>query len=57
MVHSLTKFISDTSDVPKGERDGAPEVTRFRAQACDAIRPVLPVATNRQSAYMHQDKH
>ena len=44
MVHSLTKFISDTSDVPKGERDGAWR-SAVRAQACDAIRPVLPVAT------------
>jgi dTMP kinase len=44
MVHSLTKYISDNSEVPQKDRDGA-WMAATRAQACDAIRYVLPVAT------------
>lgn len=44
MVRSLTDHIASTSNTPKEERDGAWR-SAIRAQACDAIRPVLPVAT------------
>jgi thymidylate kinase/thymidylate synthase ThyX len=44
MVHKLTDHVRATSDVPKEERDIAWQGAT-RAQACDAIRPVLPVAT------------
>jgi thymidylate kinase/thymidylate synthase ThyX len=44
MVHALTDHITQTSSVPPEERDGAWKGA-VRAQACDAIRPVLPVAT------------
>jgi thymidylate kinase/thymidylate synthase ThyX len=44
MVHTLTDHVRATSDVPKEERDMAWQGAT-RAQACDAIRPVLPVAT------------
>ena len=44
MVRSLTDHIAATSNTPKEERDGAWR-SAIRAQACDAIRPVLPVAT------------
>lgn len=44
LVHKLTKYISETSSVPKAEQDGAWR-SAVRAQACDAARPVLPVAT------------
>jgi dTMP kinase len=44
MVRELTDHIRKTSDVPERERDGAWKAAT-RAQACDAIRPVLPVAT------------
>ncbi len=44
MVHKLTDHIRAASTVPKEERDGA-WLGATRAQACDAIRPVLPVAT------------
>ncbi|HSX44702.1 MAG TPA: FAD-dependent thymidylate synthase [Candidatus Saccharimonadales bacterium] len=44
MVHELTDYISRKSTVPKAEQDGAWR-SAIRAQACDAIRPVLPVAT------------
>ncbi len=44
MVHKLTDYVREHSTTPESERDiawgGA-----TRAQACDAIRPVLPVAT------------
>lgn len=45
MVHSLTKYVTEASTTPAEERDVAWKGA-VRAQACDAIRPVLPVATN-----------
>ena len=44
MVHKLTDYVRANSSVPEGERDGAWKGAT-RAQACDAIRSVLPVAT------------
>ena len=44
MVHKLTDYLKTTSSVPKDQQDGAWRAA-IRAQACDAIRPVLPVAT------------
>ena len=44
MVHKLTSYVQEHSDVPEAERDGAWKGAT-RAQACDACRPVLPVAT------------
>jgi thymidylate synthase ThyX len=44
MVRRLTKYVRDKSEVPKEERDVAWKGAT-RAQACDAIRPVLPVST------------
>ena len=44
MVRNLTEHIRSKSSVPEKERDGAWRGAT-RAQACDAIRPVLPVAT------------
>lgn len=44
LVRELTDYIQKNSDTPKEERDGAWR-SATRAQACDAIRPVLPVAT------------
>ena len=44
MVHQLTDYVTAKSDVPKTERDAAFKGA-VRAQACDAVRPVLPVAT------------
>ncbi len=44
MVRDLTKYVRDHSSVPKKDRDIAFNGAT-RAQACDAIRPVLPVAT------------
>ncbi len=44
MVHKLTDFVRKESTVPHAERDIAFNGAT-RAQACDAIRPVLPVAT------------
>ncbi|HSX46378.1 MAG TPA: FAD-dependent thymidylate synthase [Patescibacteria group bacterium] len=44
MVHRLTTYVRDKSVVPAEERDVAWQGAT-RAQACDAIRPVLPVAT------------
>jgi thymidylate kinase/thymidylate synthase ThyX len=44
LVHDLTDYVRKTSDTPKQERDIAWNGAT-RAQACDAIRPVLPVAT------------
>jgi len=43
MVHRLTDYVSDHSTVPEAERDGAFKGA-IRAQACDAIRAVLPVS-------------
>ena len=44
VVHQLTKHVRDKSDVPKKEHDRAWKGAT-RAQACDAARSVLPVAT------------
>ncbi len=44
MVHELTAYLTSNSSTPKSEQDGAWR-SAIRAQACDAIRPVLPVAT------------
>jgi dTMP kinase len=44
MVRELTEYIRGKSTVPEKERDGAWRAAT-RAQACDAVRPVLPVAT------------
>lgn len=44
LVHKLTDFVRKESKVEENERDIAWKGAT-RAQACDAIRPVLPVAT------------
>lgn len=44
MVHQATDYVRNNSSVPKEEQDTAWKGAT-RAQACDAIRPVLPVAT------------
>ncbi len=44
LVHKLSDHLEAISSVPEKERDGAWR-SAIRAQACDAIRPVLPVAT------------
>lgn len=44
MVHDLTAYVRNISSVPKAEQDTAWNGAT-RAQACDAVRPVLPVAT------------
>jgi thymidylate synthase ThyX len=44
MVHKLTDYVTDHSSVSEKERDAAFKGA-VRAQACDAVRPVLPVAT------------
>ncbi len=44
MVHKATEYVRTNSKVPKKEQDGA-WMSATRAQACDAIRSVLPMAT------------
>jgi thymidylate kinase/thymidylate synthase ThyX len=44
MVHSLTDYVRQTSNTPVSERDAAWQGAT-RAQACDAVRSALPVAT------------
>jgi thymidylate kinase/thymidylate synthase ThyX len=44
MVHKLTDFVRAESTTPKTERDVAWQGAT-RAQACDAVRAVLPVST------------
>ncbi|HVV67244.1 MAG TPA: dTMP kinase [Candidatus Saccharimonadales bacterium] len=44
MVREVTKYVREHSSVPEAEQDGAWKGAT-RAQACDAARPVLPVAT------------
>jgi thymidylate kinase/thymidylate synthase ThyX len=44
LVRKLTDFVRTESKVPKQEQDVAWQGAT-RAQACDAIRPILPVAT------------
>jgi len=43
VVHKLTDYVGQRSSVPEAERDGAWRAA-VRAQACDAARPMLPVA-------------
>lgn len=44
IVHKLTDYVRKNSNTPKDEQDGAWKGAT-RAQACDAARPLLPVAT------------
>lgn len=44
LVHDLTEYVTANSDTPKEERDIAWKGA-VRAQACDAARAMLPVAT------------
>jgi dTMP kinase len=44
MVHQLTDYVRNNSSTPEAERDVAWKGAT-KAQACDAIRTVLPVAT------------
>lgn len=44
MVHAATAYVRSNSKTPKAEQDGAWQGAT-RAQACDAVRAVLPVAT------------
>lgn len=44
LAHDLTEYVRKNSHVPEDEQDGAWKAAT-RAQACDAIRTVLPVAT------------
>jgi thymidylate kinase/thymidylate synthase ThyX len=44
MVHDLTDYVIAQSETPQDERDAAWKGA-VRAQACDAVRSVLPVAT------------
>ena len=44
LVHNLAEHLELSSKTPKKDRDGAWKAA-IRAQACDAARPVLPVAT------------
>jgi thymidylate kinase/thymidylate synthase ThyX len=44
MVRQLTEYVQAQSTVPKKEQDAAWRGAT-RAQACDAVRPVLPTAT------------
>ena len=44
VVRSLTEYVRSNSKVPAKEQDGAWKGAT-RAQACDAVRPLLPVAT------------
>lgn len=44
LVHTLTDYLRTASSVPKEEQDAAWR-SAIKAQACDAVRPLLPVAT------------
>jgi len=44
MVHALKDYLVSTTTVPVAEQDAAWR-SAIKAQACDAVRPVLPVAT------------
>lgn len=44
LVADLTSYVRANSSTPKAEQDGAWR-SATKAQACDAIRPLLPVAT------------
>lgn len=45
MVHQLTDYIRKKYPEPTDPKERAAWIASTRAQACDAIRPVLPVAT------------
>jgi len=55
LVHNLAKYLEQNSKTPKDERDGAWKGA-IRAQACDAARPVLPVATTSTVGIFASDK-
>lgn len=44
LVHKMTNYVRTSSTVPASEQDGAWR-SATKAQACDAIRSLLPVAT------------
>lgn len=44
MLHRLSDYLKSNSSVPAAEQDAAWR-SAIKAQACDAVRPVLPVAT------------
>lgn len=44
MVHKLDKYLKTSTTTPKSEQDAAWR-SAIKAQACDAVRSVLPVAT------------
>lgn len=44
LVHTLNDYLRTHSTTPKAEQDGAWR-SAIKAQACDAVRPLLPVAT------------
>lgn len=44
LVERMTEYVRSTATVPKAEQDSAWR-SATKAQACDAIRPLLPVAT------------
>lgn len=44
LVHEMTEYFSSISTEPQQKRDAAWR-SAIRAQACDAVRPLLPVAT------------
>ena len=44
MVHKATDYVRNNSAVTKAEQDSA-WISATRAQACDAVRSVLPIAT------------
>ncbi len=44
IVHQLTEYIRKTSSIPENEKDAAWK-SATKAQACDAARGILPVAT------------
>jgi thymidylate synthase ThyX len=45
MVHQLTDYVRQKNPQPQGKREIAAWRGATKAQACDAVRPVLPVST------------
>lgn len=45
MVRSLTEYVRQKNPQPKDEKERMAWIGATRAQACDAIRPVLPTST------------
>jgi thymidylate synthase ThyX len=45
MVHKLTDHVRNKTGEPENKRERIAWIGATRAQACDAIRPVLPIAT------------